>query len=67
MWPKIRMLLAIVSRMHKEKVINLEQRGALKDLIIASDPRLHAVLNDYYIEGDKGNLYKAFVLLSNEK
>ena len=51
-WPRTRMLLAIVSRMHKEKILNLDQRGAVKDLILDSDQRLHTILNQYYLDGD---------------
>lgn len=63
-WPKTRMLLAIVSRMYKEKVVNLDQRGKLKDLIIDSDPRLNAPLNDYYLDGNRNNLYRNLISLT---
>lgn len=62
-WPKTRILLAIVSRMHKEKVIDLDQRGRLKDLILDSDPRLHQALNDYYIDNNRTNLYRNLINL----
>ena len=63
-WPKSRILLAIASRMYKEKVINLETRGKLKDLIIVSDPRLEAALKDYYINGDRTQLYRNLISLT---
>jgi hypothetical protein len=39
-WPKSRMLFAVVSKMSKEGVLNNKQRGILKDLILEYDPRL---------------------------
>lgn len=63
-WPKTRILLAIVSNMHKEKAINLDQRGKLKDLILDSDPRLHAALNEYYIDGNRNLLYRNLIRLT---
>ena len=62
-WPKNRILLAIASRMHKEKFIDLEERGTLKDMIIAKDTRLHDILSDYYIDCDKNNLYRNIKML----
>ncbi|CAI2371778.1 unnamed protein product [Moneuplotes crassus] len=62
-WPKTRILLALASRMYKENVITLEQRGKLKDLIIAADIRLQAALNEYYIDGNRAILYRNLVCL----
>lgn len=62
-WPKTRMLLAIASRMYKEKVINLEQRGKLKDLILDSDRRLETALNEYYLDSDRNLLYQNLISL----
>lgn len=39
-WPKSRMLFAVVSKMSKEGVLNAKQRGVLKDLILEYDSRL---------------------------
>ena len=39
-WPKSRMLFAVVSKMSKEGVLNAKQRGVLKDLILDYDSRL---------------------------
>ena len=64
-WPKERILLAIASRMHKDKIIDLDERGTLKDMILDADPRLHAVLNDYYIDCDQNNLYRSIKMLLN--
>jgi hypothetical protein len=36
-WPKSRMLFAVVSKMSKEGVLNNKQRGILKDLILEYD------------------------------
>jgi len=36
-WPKSRMLLAVVSKMAKEGALDAAQRGALKDLILEYD------------------------------
>ena len=63
-WPKARILLAIASNMYKEKAINLDQRGKLKDLILDSDPRLHAALNQYYVDGNRNLLYRNLVSLT---
>jgi hypothetical protein len=39
-WPKSRMLFAIVSKMSKEGMLNEQQRGVLKDLILDYDQRV---------------------------
>ena len=52
------MLLAIVSKMSKEELLNKEQRGVLKDLIIENDPRILNCLRQYELDGDRKNLYK---------
>ncbi len=36
-WPKSRMLFAVVSKMSKEGLLNEAQRGVLKDLILDYD------------------------------
>ena len=36
-WPKSRMLFAIVSKMSKEGMLNEQQRGVLKDMILDYD------------------------------
>jgi len=57
-WPKSRMLLAIVSKMAKEGIINHQQRGLLKDLIIETDSRIINCLRQYELDGDRKKLYK---------
>lgn len=39
-WPKSRMLFAVVSKMSKEGLLNENQRGVLKDMILDYDARL---------------------------
>lgn len=63
-WPKSRMLLAIVSKMSKEKLLNPSQRGILKDLIIENDPRILQCLRQYELDGDRKNLYKNYLNLA---
>lgn len=46
-WPKSRMLFAIVSKMSKEGVVNEKQRGILKDLILEHDARMLGCLANY--------------------
>ena len=65
MWPKSRMLFAIVSKMFKEGVINEKQRGVLKDLILDHDSRLMSSLQNYESLGDKDKLYREFTDISN--
>ena len=43
-WPKSRMLFAVVSKMSKEGLLSEQQRGTLKDLILDYDQRLLACL-----------------------
>jgi len=57
-WPKSRMLLAIVSRMSKEGLLTSQQKGILKDLIIEDDPRLLQYLKQYEIDGNRKQLYQ---------
>ena len=60
-WPKSRMLFAVVSKMSKEGALNLKQRGVLKDLILDYDSRLIACLADYDKLGNKEKLYHGFL------
>jgi|DEB0MinimDraft_12_1074336.scaffolds.fasta_scaffold144597_2 hypothetical protein len=46
-WPKSRMLFAIVSKMSKEGALNEQQRGTLKDLILEQDNRIMSSLALY--------------------
>jgi len=57
-WPKSRMLLAIVSKMSKEGLLNAQQKGVLKDLIIEDDPRIMQCLKQYEVDGNRKSLYK---------
>ena len=56
-WPKSRMLFAIVSKMSKEGAVNEAQRGVLKDLILEHDNRLLICLEHYEHDGDREKLY----------
>ena len=64
-WPKSRMLLAIVSRMYKEGKLDSISRGKLKDLIIDEDPRLLQSLQQYEMDGDRRVLYSSFLKLAS--
>ncbi len=64
-WPKSRMLFAIVSKMSKEGLLNNEQRGILKDLILDYDQRILMFLNDYEQTGDRDKLYFNFLQIAN--
>lgn len=63
-WPKSRMLFAVVSKMSKEGVLTSEQRGILKDLILAYDSRLVAILQEYDRIGNKERLYYQFLQIA---
>ncbi len=67
------MLLAIVSKMSKEGLLNAQQKGkkewkrkvylflkkgVLKDLIIEDDPRIMQCLKQYEVDGNRKSLYK---------
>lgn len=66
-WPKSRMLFAIVSKMSKEGVIsNEQQRGALKDMILEQDQRLMDCLADYESQGDRQKLYQGFIQIADQ-
>lgn len=60
-WPKSRMLFAIVSKMSKEGVLDQKQRGALKELILDYDSRLLACLKEYDRVGNKDQLYQGLL------
>eukprot|EP00358_Blepharisma_japonicum_P004414 CAMPEP_0202949042 /NCGR_PEP_ID=MMETSP1395-20130829/14887_1 /ASSEMBLY_ACC=CAM_ASM_000871 /TAXON_ID=5961 /ORGANISM="Blepharisma japonicum, Strain Stock R1072" /LENGTH=216 /DNA_ID=CAMNT_0049651701 /DNA_START=51 /DNA_END=698 /DNA_ORIENTATION=+ len=64
-WPKSRMLLAIVSRMLKEGLLNTQQRGNLKNLILDENPKLLQCLQQYEMDGDRRQLYSSFLKLSS--
>jgi hypothetical protein len=59
------MLFAVVSKMSKEGVLNEQQRGALKDLILDYDQRLLSCLQEYEAGGDRERLYMNFVQIAN--
>lgn len=59
-WPKSRMLFAVVSKMSKEGALNSAQRGVLKDLILESDARLLEHLQEYETGGNRDKLYYSF-------
>ena len=64
-WPKSRMLFAIVSKMSKEGVVNEQQRGILKDLILEHDSRMLGCLANYEAQGDRDKLYRNFIDIAN--
>ena len=45
--PKSKMLLSIASKMFRENLISLDQRGVLKELILDQDQNLSQFLNIY--------------------
>lgn len=64
-WPKSRMLFAIVSKMSKEGVLaNDQQRGVLKDLILENDSKLMDCLAEYESQGDRQKLYQGFISIA---
>lgn len=63
-WPKSRMLLAIVSRMLKEGLLSPEQKGKLKDLILDEDPKMLQCLQQYEMDGNRKVLYSSFLKLA---
>ena len=64
-WPKSRMLFAVVSKMQKEGLLNPQQRGVLKDLILDYDQRLLSCLQEYEQSGDSEKLYYNFLQVAN--
>ncbi|OMJ75932.1 hypothetical protein SteCoe_24828 [Stentor coeruleus] len=64
-WPKPRMLLAIVSRMLKEGLLNPEQKGKLKDLILEGDTKMMQYLQQYEMDGNRRLLYSSFLKLAS--
>ena len=64
-WPKSRMLFAVVSKMSKEGLLNEAQRGVLKDMILDYDQRLLLSLQEYEAGGDRERLYYNFLQASN--
>ena len=65
-WPKSRMLFAIVSKMSKENVVTDAERGTLKDLILEHDNRLLQCLQGYETEGNRARLYQSFIDIANQ-
>ena len=63
-WPKSRMLLAIVSRMLKEGLLNTQQKGKLKDLILDEDTKMLQCLQQYEMDGNRKLLYSTFLKLA---
>ena len=65
-WPKSRMLFAIVSKMSKEGDIDEIQRGVLKDLILENDNRIMTCLANYEADGQRDRLYSSMKQIANE-
>lgn len=59
------MLFAVVSKMQKEGLLNVRQRGVLKDLILDYDSRLIACLSEYDRNGNKDKMYYSFLQVAN--
>ena len=51
--------------MQKEGLLNVRQRGVLKDLILDYDSRLIACLSEYDRNGSKDKLYYSFLQVAN--
>jgi len=51
------MLLSIASKMYSEQIINKEQRGILKELILTNEPNLVHFLNLYENTSNSELLY----------
>ena len=66
-WPKSRMLFAVVSKMSKEGLLSAEQRGFLKDLILDYDSKLLGYLQEYENGGDREKLYYNFLQISSNE
>ena len=58
------MLFAVVSKMSKEGVLNNNQRGILKDMILEYDSRLVSCLQEYDRVGNKDRLYYQFLQIA---
>eukprot|EP00743_Colponemidia_sp_Colp-15_P006566 GILK01007074.1.p1 GENE.GILK01007074.1~~GILK01007074.1.p1 ORF type:complete len:395 (-),score=45.81 GILK01007074.1:158-1309(-) len=56
-WPTSRLLLAVVSRMFKEGLLDTTQRGHLKELILERDSRVLQCLREYEADGDRTKLF----------
>ena len=65
-WPKSRMLFAIVSKMNKEGDIDELQRGILKDLILEGDQRILNCLDQYEADGQRDKLYSVMTEIANQ-
>jgi hypothetical protein len=65
-WPKSRMLFAIVSKMSKEGVLNNKQRGVLKELILDYDTRLIQCLKEYDRSGNKDYMYQCLEQIATQ-
>jgi len=59
------MLFAVVSKMSKEGVLNNNQRGILKDMILEYDSRLVSCLQEYDRVGNKDRLYRKFLQIAS--
>ena len=64
-WPRSRLLFSVVSKMTKEGLLNVQQRGTLKDLILEYDNALAGFLQEYELSGDREKLYYNFVQAAN--
>ena len=66
-WPKSRMLFAIVSNMAKRgQLATPQEQGVLKDLILEEDQRLMKCYADYDALGDKDQLYLGFKKIAQD-
>jgi len=60
------MLLSIASKMYAETVINKEQRGILKELILTNEQNLIQFLNQYENNANSDMLYENIIKIIEE-
>ena len=51
----------MVGSMHKKGMVNLKQKGELKDLIISKDAKVFAALKEYDIDAQQDKLYEGIL------
>ena len=64
-WPKSRTFLSIISKMFNECLINENQRGILKEMIMDHNKVLNNILDEYEIDADSKKLYENIIQLAN--
>lgn len=56
-WPHPKLFLNIIRKMYKQGLINFEQKGELKERILAGDQGLEEILVEYEKTGEREALY----------